>query len=106
MAFEKGNKLAAKSKLFDGALKRAIAQDDGERLRAAAEKLLDLAAAGEPWAINALADRLDGKAQQSVSVTTTRVEEMSLAELAAEVASIRGGDTAQAIGSDEPSGLH
>lgn len=69
MAFEPGNKLAAKSRLFDGALKRAIAQDDGKRLREAAEKLLTLAANGEAWAVKELADRLDGKPQAQVTLS-------------------------------------
>ena len=56
-----------KQKLFEAALQRAIAQDDGKRLRATAEKLLDEAAKGEPWAVRELADRLDGKPHQSVS---------------------------------------
>ena len=64
MAFQPGNKEAAKSKQFMGALQRAIAQDDGRRIRAAAEKLLDLAAEGEQGAVKELADRLDGKSVQ------------------------------------------
>lgn len=106
MAFEKGHKHGAKSRAFDGALRRAIAQDDGERLRKSAEQLLDHAAAGTQWAIALLADRLDGKADQHVSVETRRVEDLSLAELAAEVAAARGGDTSPAAGADQPSGLH
>jgi hypothetical protein len=50
------------------ALDRAIAQDDSRRLRDAVEKLLDLAAAGEPWAIQMLAEKLDGRTPQAVSV--------------------------------------
>jgi len=52
---------------FRAAVARAIAQDNATRLRACAERLLDLAAAGEAWAVKELADRLDGKAHQSVS---------------------------------------
>lgn len=55
-------------KRFHAALERALAQDDGKRLRAAVEKMLDAAAAGEQWAINFLAERLDGKATQTVNV--------------------------------------
>jgi hypothetical protein len=58
-----------KSKRFFAALDRAIAQDDAKRLRAAAEKLLDKAEAGEPWAIAMLADRLDGKPSQQMEHT-------------------------------------
>ncbi len=69
MAAALGNKYAEKGRLFDGALRRAIAQEDGKRIREAAEKLLDLAAAGEPWAVKELADRLDGKAAQGVTLS-------------------------------------
>lgn len=53
-------------KVWRAALDRAVIQDDGKRVRAAAEKLLDLAASGEPWAVKELGDRLDGKAVQPV----------------------------------------
>jgi hypothetical protein len=64
-----GNQNATKSKPFWHAIDRAIAQEDGRRLREAAEKLLNAAAAGESWAIKELADRLDGKAHQAVEVS-------------------------------------
>jgi hypothetical protein len=64
---ESGNpKGSRKAKLFEDALKRAIVQEDGQRVREAAEKLLTLAAAGESWALKELADRLDGKVAQSL----------------------------------------
>ena len=66
MPFEEGNTLGKKGKIFDAALRRAIAQDSGELVRKAAEKLLQLAAAGEQWAVQYLADRLDGKPTQAV----------------------------------------
>lgn len=65
MPFEKGksgNPSGVQSnKPFLAALKRALAQDDGKKLRAAAERLIELAAQGEPWAVKELADRTDGK---------------------------------------------
>lgn len=60
-----GHKREAK---FRAALDRAIAQDSADRLRSTAEKLLDLAAAGESWAVKELADRLDGKPAQAHTV--------------------------------------
>ena len=48
-------------------LHRALDQEDAKRLRACVEKLLDLAADGEQWAAQMLADRLDGKAHQTIS---------------------------------------
>jgi cytochrome c553 len=79
MAFEKGNTLGGRPKLFDAALRRAIAADDGKRIRDCAEQLLDLAAAGEQWAVRELIDRLDGKAVQiaEVSIADARVDELS-----------------------------
>jgi hypothetical protein len=52
---------AKKHKVFYAALNRAILQEDGLRVRKAAEKLLDLASEGEAWAIKELRDTLDGK---------------------------------------------
>lgn len=63
-----GNRNAVKNKLWAETLRRAIAQDSGDRVRKAAEKLLDSAAQGEQWAIKELADRLDGKSAQSTKL--------------------------------------
>jgi len=57
------------AKPFLDALNRAIAQDNGKRLRNAAEKLLTAADAGEPWALQMVADRLDGKPKQQTELT-------------------------------------
>lgn len=54
---------------FRDAVARACAQEDGKRLRKAAEQLLDLAAAGESWAVKELADRMDGKPKQQTEVS-------------------------------------
>ena len=61
-----------REKRFLTALERAVIQDDSVKLRAAAEKLLDRAAEGEPWAIAMLADRLDGKPTQQFDMTVRR----------------------------------
>lgn len=70
MAAPLGNQNATKNKPFMDALNRAIAADDGKRLRAAAEKLLDLSADGESWAIQFLADRTDGKVKERIDITS------------------------------------
>lgn len=106
MAFEKGNQLGAKSRMFDGALKRAIAQDDGKRLREAAEKLLSLAASGEAWAIKELADRLDGKAQQNVSVERKNASDLTLSELVSEMAGIASGGEEATGSAEQPPAVH
>lgn len=74
MGAPRGNNNAAGSdqtapKPFIDAITRACKQEDGKRLRAAAEQLLNLAAAGEAWAVKELADRLDGKPVASVDAT-------------------------------------
>jgi len=75
------------SRPFLDAVARAITQDDGKRLRACAETLLDLAAKGEPWAVQMLADRLDGKASQEITVKR-EVRDMSLDEILTELAAL------------------
>ncbi|MBU3565991.1 hypothetical protein [Polynucleobacter sp. MWH-HuK1] len=60
-----GNRNAHKGHIWNAALRRAIAQDNGVRLRASVEQLLNLASNGEPWAIRELADRLDGRPKQA-----------------------------------------
>ena len=67
MAAAIGNQYAAKARKFYDAVNRATTQDDGVRLRAAAEKLLTLASEGEQWAVLALRDTLDGKPAQTIS---------------------------------------
>jgi hypothetical protein len=63
-----GNKNASKGKVWSDALHRAITQDQGNRVRLAAEKLLDEASRGQHWAIRELADRLDGKPRQETAL--------------------------------------
>ncbi len=67
---QSGNPAGTKTeKKFLAALTRALASDDSKRLREAAERLLDSAANGEPWAIEQLANRLDGRPAQAVAVS-------------------------------------
>lgn len=64
-----GNSNALRARPFWAAVNRAIVQEDGRRLREAAEHLLTQAAAGEPWALQMLADRLDGRPAQQVTIS-------------------------------------
>lgn len=64
-----GNRNASKTKLWEDAIRRAVLADDGKRLRAIAERLLDKAAEGDVAAIKELGDRLDGKPKQSTELT-------------------------------------
>ena len=65
-----GNTNAQKGKVWNDALRRAIASDQGARVLKAAQRLLDEASNGESWAIKELADRLDGKAIQGTVFDT------------------------------------
>jgi len=62
-----GNDNHRKGKPFQDALRRAVAQNP-QKLRNAADKVLELAEAGEAWAVKEIADRLDGKSHQSTSL--------------------------------------
>ena len=64
----KGNNNAGKGKLFYGQLRKALVQEDALKLRMIAEKLVESAIQGEPWAIKEVMDRVDGKAHQSTSL--------------------------------------
>lgn len=68
-----------REKKFLAALERALSQDTADRLREAAEKLLTYAAAGEPWAINMLADRLDGRPKQQIEATDQEGRTLAIA---------------------------
>lgn len=105
---ESGNPAGTqREKKFLSALERAVAQDNGKKLRDAADKLLDAAAAGEPWAINALADRLDGRPTQQVDMNVRR-EPKELSD--ADLANIASGSGARAdipeTSEEKPSQLH
>ena len=68
-----GNKNAAKSRLIEQALIRAIKQrdleaGDGETLRRIAEAQIDRALSGDPLSFDRVADRLDGKPKQQVDL--------------------------------------
>lgn len=70
--FEPGNQLAKlgkRAKRITATIERAIEQDDGAKLRRGIDRLLDAFAAGEPWAIEQVWNRLEGKPAQSISVT-------------------------------------
>ncbi len=90
-------------------MRRAVAADDGARLRKAAETLLDLASQGERWAVECLRDTLDGKPAQSLAIDLTKRTVIDLADtdLAGIVATDSGsGATSETVGSVEPAGLH
>jgi hypothetical protein len=92
-----GRAVETEKKPFLSALNRALVQEDYKRLRQAAEKLLDLAADGVPWAIGFLKNMVDGKAPIHVKqdVTHTVITVSDTDSLIGEVVS-RGEDRALA----------
>ena len=63
-----GNDNAKKGKLFYGELRKVLVQNDALKLRMIAEKLVEAAEEGEPWAVKEIMDRMDGKPIQATSI--------------------------------------
>jgi hypothetical protein len=112
MAAPIGNKNAQKAKLYEQALKRALARATGQTVDAGldrvAEQAVKAAFAGEKWAIEHVSDRLDGKAAQSVehSIENRHVSELSREQLLAIAAGSSPGATEEAGREPEPTGVH
>lgn len=71
-------------------IRRACVQEDWKRVRRGVEKVLDAVAAGEQWAINFVADRMDGKPHQSATIVHQReVKDLTTHELLTALASER-----------------
>ena len=73
-----GNKCAAKGAQWRQAIRKALAKyadANGDKVSAkrglelVAEKFVEAAAAGEPWAMKELGDRIDGKPSQGVELS-------------------------------------
>ena len=69
MAAAPGNKNAAKGREFEQQMRRAILRDDYARVRQGIEKVLDLAAAGERWALEMIRDTMDGRPKQQTEIS-------------------------------------
>ncbi len=72
-----------KDKAFADALRIAVNADDGDgtkKLRRIAEKLVTCALNGESWAIQQVADRLDGKPAQEATLMVGRLRANELAD--------------------------
>jgi len=98
---------SVREKKFLAALERAIAQDDKDRIRKGIEKVLDFYAEGEQWAVEFVAERLDGKPTQQLDMRVERpIRELSDDELA-DIATSGSAGTADApSGEKETPQLH
>jgi hypothetical protein len=109
---QSGNPLGrAREKPFADALRLALAEEDPttkkRKLRAIADKLVDAAVGGEPWAIKEVIDRIDGKAPQTIDATLTDerdLRDLTHAELIARIdaALKRAADAASGDGRAGP----
>lgn len=81
-----GNQNAKNAKLFQQALKRALARKTSTNVDAGldkgAEKLVDAFFAGEQWAIKEVADRIDGKPAQQMTVAGDPDNPLTVQQLA------------------------
>jgi hypothetical protein len=74
----KGNDNARKGKLFYNELRKALVQQDQINLRRIADKLVEKAIDGEPWAVKEIMDRVDGKAIQATEISGTDGEDLKM----------------------------
>jgi len=61
-----GNKNAVKNRPWSEAINRALLAEDGKKLRALADKLIDAAMEGDVTALKEIGDRIEGKPAQSL----------------------------------------
>jgi len=74
----KGNDNAKKGKLFYNELRKALVQQDQINLRRIADKLVEKAIDGEPWAVKEIMDRVDGKAIQATEISGADGDDLKL----------------------------
>lgn len=76
-----GNQNGKKGKLFYNQLRKVLVQEDSRKLRTIAEKLVDAAEQGEPWAVKEIMDRVDGKSVQSTEISGVDGEAIELKQI-------------------------
>ena len=84
MPFELGNTLGKRQRYVSEAIKRAVVQDKGKKLRALVDAQLQAAADGDLQAAIFIRDTLDGRPAQSteLSVTGSLVETLASIRMA------------------------
>lgn len=73
-----GNKNAAKNRPWAEAINRALLADDGKKLRALADKLIDRALEGDVSALKEVGDRADGKPAQQLDLANANGQPLVL----------------------------
>lgn len=64
-----GNKNNTKNRPWSEAIRKALLAEDGRKLRAIADKIVELAMDGDMQAIRELGDRIDGKSIQAAVIS-------------------------------------
>ena len=114
MAAPKGNKYAAKAKVWELAIRRALARlgngTTEKGLAILADKLVAAAREGDSWAMMEIGNRLDGKPHQSValsgSLNLNNAAQLSDDELAHIATGGSLGTADEATGEDDASAVH
>ena len=74
-------------KPWEDVVKRAVLAGDGKKLRAMADKVIDMAIEGDIQAIKEIAQRLDGMPRQQVAIEGELGLNMKLADILVSLAS-------------------
>lgn len=89
-----GNQNAKNGAEWRSAIKRALSRRSGENWRTGLDELADryveAAASGDAWALKDIADRLDGKPQQSMDVEFAG--ELGVREIVKEYVKVGGSE--------------
>ena len=64
-----GNQNATKNRPWAEVIKRSLLAEDGKKLRALADRLVDKALEGDVTALKEIGDRMDGKPKQQTELT-------------------------------------
>ena len=64
--------------MFYNELRKALVQQDQINLRRIADKLVEKAIDGEPWAVKEIMDRVDGKAIQATEISGADGDDLKL----------------------------
>lgn len=75
-----GNQNARKGKIVEDGIRKALAREDWKRFNQGCDAVAEAWAKGEPWAVQFVADRVDGRVSQPVElgVDPTGVEALSV----------------------------
>lgn len=112
MGAPRGNRNACKAKIWEQALKRALARASNETVEKGLDLLADqvvkAALAREQWAVLEIGNRMDGKATEHIQGDYTHrlTSELSDEELTAIATGSSAGTAEAPSGETEPSGLH